>query len=95
MTSEYPGVDALLGVWDVLTAARLKTRDATGEVRALLSRVTLNDLFRPALWRQLNFCARIVPEGQVLPVRSVYDSFYEFPCLGSQRGPAAATTHKL
>jgi len=73
LTSEYPSVDALLGIWDVLTAARLTTADATEDVRALLAKITLDDLFRPAFWKQLNFYARIVPEGDVLPVRSVYD----------------------
>jgi len=74
LTSEYPSVDALLGIWDVLTAARLTTKDATKEVRALLRHVTLEDLFRPEFWKRLNFYARIVPDGDVLPVRSVYDS---------------------
>jgi hypothetical protein len=74
LTSEYPSVDALLGIWDVLTAARLTTEDATEDVRALLAKVTLDDLFRPALWKQLNFFARILPEGDILPVRSVYGS---------------------
>jgi hypothetical protein len=73
LTSEYPSVDALLGIWDVLTAERLTTVDATDGVRALLAKVTLDDLFRPAFWKHLNFYARIVPEGDVLPVRSVYD----------------------
>jgi len=74
LTSEYPTVDALLGIWDVLTAARLTTEDAAEDVRALLSKVTLDDVFKPAFWKQLNFYARIVPDGDVLPVRSVYDS---------------------
>jgi hypothetical protein len=74
LTSEYPSVDALLGIWNVLMAQRLTTDDATENVRALLARVTLEDLFRPAFWKQLNFYARIVPEGDILPVRSVYDS---------------------
>jgi len=74
LTSEYPSVDALLGIWGVLTAKRLTTDDVTDDVRALLRNVTLDDLFRPAFWKQLNFYARIVPEGDVLPVRSVYDS---------------------
>jgi hypothetical protein len=74
LTSEYPSVDALLGIWDVLTAARLTTKDATKDVRALLANVTLDDLFKPAFWKQLNFYARIVPDGDILPVRSVYDS---------------------
>jgi hypothetical protein len=74
LTSEYPSVDALLGIWDVLTAARLTTRDETKDVRALLANISLDDLFRPELWKKLNFYARIVPDGDVLPVRSVYDS---------------------
>ena len=42
-------------------------------MRALLAKVTLDDLFCPEFWKQLNFYARIVPEGDILPVRSVYD----------------------
>jgi len=73
LTSEYPSVDALLGIWDLLTAARLTTKDATKDVRTLLANVTLNDLFKPAFWKRLNFYALIVPNGDILPVRSVYD----------------------
>ena len=74
LKSEYPTVDALLGIWDVLTAARLTIADATEDVRALLANISLDDLFRPALWKQFNFFARIIPEGDTLPIRSVYDS---------------------
>ena len=74
LTSEYPSVDALLGTWNVLTAERLTIDDATDEVRALLADVTLNDLFTPAFWKQLNFYARIIPDGDILPVRSMYGS---------------------
>jgi hypothetical protein len=73
LTSEYPSVDALLGIWDFLTAARLTTKDATKDVRKLLANVTLNDLVKPAFWKGLNFYALIVPNGDILPVRSVYD----------------------
>jgi hypothetical protein len=54
------------------TAAQLTTEDATKDVRTLLANVTLDDLFQPAFWKQLNFYARIIPEGDILPVRSVY-----------------------
>ncbi len=74
LTSEYPSVDALLGIWDVLTAERLSIEDATEEVRALLIGVDWDELFQPAFWKQLNFYARITPEADILPVRSVYDS---------------------
>src|SRR5262249_19325984 len=74
LTSEYPSVDALLGIWDALTAARLTTEDATEAVRILLSEISLDNLFQPAFWKRFNFYARIVPDGDVLPVRSVYDA---------------------
>jgi len=74
LTSEYPSVDALLGIWDLLTAEQLTTEDATEDVRALLVGLTLDDLFQPVFWKQLNFYAQVTPEADVLPVRSVYDS---------------------
>ena len=73
LTSEYPSVDALLRIWDFLTAARLTTKDATKDVRALLANFTLEDLFKPASWKRLDFYALILPDGDILPVRSVYD----------------------
>jgi len=73
LTSEYPSVDALLGIWDVLTAARLTTEDATEDVRALLTKVALDRLFHRAFWKQFNFYARVIPESDILPVRSMYD----------------------
>ena len=48
-------------------------RIATEDVRALLADVTLERLFQPVFWKQFNFYGRIVPDGDVLPVRSVYD----------------------
>jgi len=74
LTSEYPSVDALLGIWEFLTAAQLTSEDTTDEVRTLLKKVTLDDLFRPEFWKKLNFYARIGPEGDTLPIRSVYGS---------------------
>jgi hypothetical protein len=73
LTSEYPSVDALLGIWDALTAASLSIEGATDDIRAPLGNVNLEDLFRPACWKQFNFYAQIVPNGDALPVRSVYD----------------------
>ena len=74
LTSEYPSVDALLGIWNVLTAKRLTVEDATNNVRSLVASVTLYDLFEPAMWKELNFYAQIVPDQDILPVRSVYDN---------------------
>ena len=72
LTSEYPSVDALLGIWNILTAQRLEIVDATEEVRRILKSVTLERLFQPSFWKKLNFYASVIPDGEVVPVRAVY-----------------------
>ena len=71
-TSMYPTVDALLGLWDHVTAASIDTVDATDEVTDLLGSITLDDCFDPALWRELVVIAEVVPDGDMLPVRADY-----------------------
>jgi hypothetical protein len=70
--SQYPTVNNLLGLWDVLTAKELHVRGATRQVRSLLSSLTLDRLFDPRSWRKLKFFALVQPEGDILPVRTVY-----------------------
>jgi hypothetical protein len=72
LTSEYPSVDALLGIWNILTAQRLEIVDATKEVRRILKSVTLEHLFQPSFWKKLNFYASLIPDWEVVPVRAVY-----------------------
>ncbi len=72
LTSEYPSVDALLGLWNILTAQRLDIVDATKEVRKILKSVTLEQLFQPSFWKKLNFYALVIPDWEVVPVRAVY-----------------------
>jgi hypothetical protein len=74
LTSEYPSVDALLGIWDILTAQRLEIVDATKEVRKILNSVPLERLFQPSFWKKLNFYALVIPDWEVVPVRAVYGS---------------------
>ena len=73
LTSEYPSVDALLGIWNILTAQRLEIVDATKEVRRILKSVTLEaHCFRPSFWKKLNFYALVIPDWEIVPVRAVY-----------------------
>jgi hypothetical protein len=72
LTSEYPSVDALLGIWNILTAQQLEIVDVTEEVRKILKSVKLKRLFQPSFWRNLNFYASVIPDGEVVPVRAVY-----------------------
>ncbi len=72
-TSQYPTVNALLGNWDVLTAESVCFEDCTDEVRKMLARVDLEATFNPAFWKRLSFFAFVLPEKDILPVRTVYN----------------------
>ncbi len=71
-TSMYPTVDQLLGLWDLVIADRVETVDVTDEVNQLLQTISLEDCFDPSRWRDWVVIARIVPDGDVLPVRGAY-----------------------
>jgi hypothetical protein len=72
--SMYPTVNALMGTWDLLTARRIETTDATKAVRRLLSGPDLLDrCFQRAFWTELVCLVEIDPDGDVLPVRAAYD----------------------
>jgi hypothetical protein len=72
-TSEYPTVNALLGNWEVLTAAELVVEDVTEQVRTLLSTVTLAETLKADFWRKLSFFALVRPNDDVFPVRTFYN----------------------
>ncbi len=69
----YMSVQALLGVWQYVTADCIEVVDATAEVQAFLGGMTLDAAFTRELWPQLTFFAQIVPDGDILPVRAQYD----------------------
>lgn len=71
--SQYPTVNTLLGNWNVLTAKSLSFEDATTQVKQLIGKVTLEDLFNPAFWKALPFFALVRPDKDILPVRTVYN----------------------
>jgi hypothetical protein len=71
-TSQYPTVNALLGNWNVLKSASVRFVNCTAKAKKLLSQTNLDDKFDPALWKQLSFFALVKPDGDILPVRTVY-----------------------
>jgi len=70
--SMYPTVNALIGLWRMLTAAKLRAMDATKDVQNLLDRITLDQCFDRATWKDFNFIAWIEPHEDILPVRAPY-----------------------
>ena len=71
-TSEYPSCCANLGLFRILTAERLDFVDDTENIRKFLANITLEKCYKRGTWRDLNFVARVIPNGDVLPVRTVY-----------------------
>jgi hypothetical protein len=47
--------------------------DATEEIKEFLSNITLEDCFNRKLWPKFKFFALIRPEGDILPVRTMYN----------------------
>ena len=74
--SQYPTVNALLKLQDLLLAERIEVRSGRAyaeEVQAFLDAVTLEDLRRPDTWPKLRSIVQILPNNDILPVRTTYD----------------------
>ncbi len=72
-TSQYPTANALLGNWDVLRAESVSFEDCTDGVREMLAVVALEDTLNPVFWKRLSFFALVLPDKDILPVRSLYN----------------------
>ena len=70
--SMYPTVCTLMGVWRHLTAQRISVADHTEKFRELLENMTIKACLDPKLWPQLVGISRVIPDGDVLPVRARY-----------------------
>jgi hypothetical protein len=73
--SMYPTVNALMNLWQILTAKTVKVREGcAGSVRRFLGTVAANPdcLFERSTWPKMTAFVRVVPSGDVLPCRAVY-----------------------
>jgi hypothetical protein len=71
--SLYPTVCTLMGLWHFVIAQGIEWRDATLEIRELVSSISLTELQRPEFWSRLTTIVRIKPQGDLFPVRAKYD----------------------
>jgi hypothetical protein len=68
--SMFPSCNSLMGLWDYLTAERIRVVDATKEVRQFVETVQPEDVFDLSTWRRLPAIVEVLPDGDVLPARS-------------------------
>jgi hypothetical protein len=71
--SMYPTVNRLMDLWSVVVAERIHiVEHCHEEIQQFLCKVTAEDLFNPSTWKDLTAFVKIVPDGDVLPVRAKY-----------------------
>lgn len=70
--SMYPTVCTLMGLWRFVIAERMTWRDATTDTRRFLESVDLAVLQSPSTWQQLTTLVRVLPQGDIFPVRASY-----------------------
>lgn len=70
--SMYTTVNALMGLWRLLTAERVDVVDDTKRVRAFVEKVRLEDCFNSETWRALPVLVQVEPAGEPFPIRADY-----------------------
>ena len=71
--SQYSTVNVLMGLWNFVTASEISiVEDAREELAALLRAVTPEWVLDQANWKRLTGFARVIPDGDVLPLRAKY-----------------------
>ncbi len=69
-TSQYPSVNALMKNQSLLLAEKIERRDNTDWVRAFLKDLSPETLLSPEIWPKLRSMVKLIPQGDILPVRA-------------------------
>jgi hypothetical protein len=71
--SQYSTVNVLMGLWRFVTAREIRViEDCCEELAALLRGITPEWVLDPANWKRLAGFGRIIPDGDMLPLRAKY-----------------------
>ncbi|MBS0424231.1 MAG: helix-turn-helix domain-containing protein [Proteobacteria bacterium] len=69
-TSQYPSVNALMANQSLLLAESIERRDNTDWVRAFLKDLSPETLLNPEIWPKLRSMVKLIPRGDILPIRA-------------------------
>lgn len=72
--SMYPTIYALLGMDRFLKSKRESFSSSTEETRRFLNDISLEDIRRKETWSRLTTICRIIPDDDILPIRSKYEN---------------------
>lgn len=71
--SMYPTVNSLMSLWEFVIAKRIRVvRNCRKQIQALLQSLDLDRMFDPSIWPDLTAFVRVIPDGDILPVRAQY-----------------------
>ncbi|NDF30432.1 MAG: hypothetical protein EB150_09620, partial [Nitrososphaeria archaeon] len=70
--SMYPTLFVLFGMYGFLIAEKIDHQTTTQQTQEFLDRITIQSINKPESWPQMITICKIVPDGDVLPVRSTY-----------------------
>ncbi len=71
--SMYSTVNTLMGLWPFVVAREIRVIEhCKDQVEAFLRELAPDMLFEPETWTRMNGFVKVVPNGDVLPVRSKY-----------------------
>ena len=69
----YSTINILMGLWSFVVAREIHVIEhCKDQVEAFLRSVTPDMLFEPETWTRMNGFVKVVPNGDVLPIRSKY-----------------------
>lgn len=72
--SQYPTVNALQGLQELLLAERITIEKDINAVKTWVDNITVEELLNKSAWHKLRGICQIIPNEDVLPVRSEYSS---------------------
>jgi hypothetical protein len=73
--SMYPTVNSLMGLWRFVIARKIQIlSNCVREVKGFLNRIEPDDLFEPKTWKHLHTFVRVIPNNDLLPVRSKFST---------------------
>ncbi|WP_293881251.1 hypothetical protein [Sphingomonas sp.] len=70
--SMYPTVCTLMGLWKFVIADGMTWQDTTDETREFVEAVDLDMLQSQSTWARLATLVRVLPDGDIFPVRAEY-----------------------
>jgi hypothetical protein len=70
--SMYPTLFVLFGMYSLLIAEKISYHTTTESTQEFLDKITINQINKPETWKNMLTMCKIVPDNEILPVRSDY-----------------------